>query len=77
MLLRLISVEFFVRILALNCGQNNSYKITVNDYQARKIDKIRNFNCSLKLWETLLRVKAEVQQVEYLTISKNFGENLA
>ena len=27
---------------SFNCDQNNSYEITINGYQARKINKIRN-----------------------------------
>ena len=40
--------------------QNNSYQITMNGYQARKITEIRNVIFGLQLWETFLRVKAEV-----------------
>ena len=32
----------FVRLLAVLCDQNNSYEITINGYQARKINEIRN-----------------------------------
>ena len=39
---------------------NNSYEITMNDYQARKIDEIRNVIFGLQLWETPLSVKAEL-----------------
>ena len=32
----------FVRMLTVNCDQNNSYEITINGFQVRKINKIRN-----------------------------------
>ena len=40
--------------------QNNSYQITMNGYQARKIKEIRNVIFGLQLWETFLSGKAEV-----------------
>ena len=48
----------FVRILAVYCDQNNSNKITMNGYQARKINEIRNVIFGLQLWETFLSVNA-------------------
>ena len=32
----------FVRMLTVHCDQNNSYEITINGFQVRKINKIRN-----------------------------------
>ena len=32
--------EMFVRMLAVHCDQNNSYKITMSGYQARKMNEI-------------------------------------
>ena len=32
----------FVRMLAVHCDQNNSYEITMNVFQVRKINDIRN-----------------------------------
>ena len=34
--------EMFVRMLTVHCDQNNSYEITINDFQVRKINEIRN-----------------------------------
>ena len=48
----------FVRILAVYCDQNNSNEITMNGYQARKINEIRNVIFGLQLWETFLSVNA-------------------
>ena len=33
-----------LRILAVHCDQNNSYEITMNDYQARKINETFSFS---------------------------------
>ena len=51
----------FVRILAVYCDQNNSNEITMNGYQARKINEIRNAIFSLQLGETFLSVNAEAE----------------
>ena len=32
----------FVRLLTVHCDQNNSYEITINGFQVRKINEIRN-----------------------------------
>ena len=32
--------EMFVRMLTVHCDQNNSYEITINGYQIRKINEI-------------------------------------
>ena len=32
----------FVRMLTVHCDQNNSYEITINGFQVRKINEIRN-----------------------------------
>ena len=37
-----------------------NYEISVNDYQDRKNNEIRNLIFSLQLWETFLSVKVEV-----------------
>ena len=37
-----ISNEMFVRVLTVHCDQNNSYEITINGFQVRKINEIRN-----------------------------------
>ena len=36
------TIEMFVRMLTVYCDQNNSYEITINGYQVRKIDEIKN-----------------------------------
>ena len=36
------SCEMFVRMLTVHCDQNNSYEITINGFQVRKINAIRN-----------------------------------
>ena len=35
------SYEMFVRMLTVHCNQNNSYEITINGFQVRKINGIR------------------------------------
>ena len=32
--------QMFVRMLTVNCDQNNSYEITINGFQVRKINEI-------------------------------------
>ena len=32
----------FVRMLTVHCDQNNSYEITINGFQVRNINEIRN-----------------------------------
>ena len=51
----------FVRKLTVHCDQNNNYEITMNGYQARKINKIRNVILSFQLLETLLSIIVEVE----------------
>ena len=34
--------EMFVRMLTVHYDQNNSYEITINSYQVRKINEIKN-----------------------------------
>ena len=34
--------EMFVRMLTVHCDQNNRYEITINGFQVRKINEIRN-----------------------------------
>ena len=33
----------FVRMLTVHCDQNNSYEITINAFQARKINEVQTF----------------------------------
>ena len=47
----------FVRMMAVHCDQNNSYEITVNGYQARKIIEIRNVIFGFQPWEMYISVK--------------------
>ena len=44
-----VPCEMFVRMLALHCDENNSYEITMNCYQARKMTEIRNVIFGLHL----------------------------
>ena len=40
-----LEIEMFVRMLTVHCDKNNSYEITINGFQVRKINeinKIRN-----------------------------------
>ena len=37
-----VPIEMFVRMLTVHCDQNNSYEITINGFQVRKINEIRN-----------------------------------
>ena len=74
-----VSNEMFVTILTVHCDQNNSYEITRNCLQVRKINEIRNsiFGLSYGKPSSALRSKFWVfNQVEYLMISKYFWENL-
>ena len=47
-------------ILKVHNDQNDSYEVNMNGYQARRIKEIRQISFGLQLWETFLRVKAEV-----------------
>ena len=40
--MRMLSNKMFVRMLAFHCDQNNSYEITLNGFQVRRINEIRN-----------------------------------
>ena len=40
-------------MLAINLEQNNSFEITINGYQVRKINEIRNVIFDFQPWETL------------------------
>ena len=51
---------------------NNSYEITMNGYQARKINEIINAIFGLQLWETFLSVMAEVRIFTKLSTSTIF-----
>ena len=66
-----IPIEMFVRILTVYCDRNNSYEITINGFQVRKINKIRNVIFCLRYG------KPSSALVEYLMKSKYFGKNLA
>ena len=72
-----ISNEIFVRMLTVHCDQNNSYDITINGFQVRKINEIRNLIFGLRYGKpsSALRPKLDIHQVEYLMKSKYFGEN--
>ena len=65
--------EMFVKMLIVYCDQNNSYEITMNGYQARKIIEIRenieirNVIFSLQLWEFFLSVKGELRMCTKLS----------
>ena len=37
-----INPEIFIRMLTVHCDQNNSYEITINGFQVRKINELRN-----------------------------------
>ena len=41
-LINLVSNEMLLRMLTVHCDQNNSYEITINGFQVRKINEIRN-----------------------------------
>ena len=47
-------------MLAVHCDQNNIYEITMNGYQARQINEIRDVIFGLQIWENFLSIKAEV-----------------
>ena len=49
----------FLGMMAVHWDQNNIYEITMNGYQSRKINKIRNVTFDVQLWETSLSIKAE------------------
>ena len=34
--------EMLVRMMTVHCDQNNSYQITINGFQVRNINEIRN-----------------------------------
>ena len=62
-----LSIEMFVRMLAVHCDQDNSYAITMSWYQARKINELRNLILGLQLWETFPSVRAEVEMLNKLS----------
>ena len=49
-----------VRMVVVHYYQNNSYEITINGYQASKINEIRNIIFGLQPLENFLSVEAEV-----------------
>ena len=63
----------FVRMLTVHCDQN-SYETTINGFQVRKINEIRNVIFGLRYEKpySALRPSWDVHQVEYLMISKDF-----
>ena len=67
-------IEIFGRMLAVHCDRNNSYQITMNGYQARKINEMIYVSSVSSYGKPS---SGEVHQVEYLMRSKYFGENLA
>ena len=40
--------EMFVRILIVHCDENNCYKITINGFQVKNINEIRNIIFGLR-----------------------------
>ena len=48
----------FIRMLTVQCDQNNSHETSINGYQVRKINEIRN--TIFGLWETFLSVNSEL-----------------
>ena len=55
-----LQIEMFAGMLTVHCDQNNSYEITINGLQVRKIKRNKKRNFRSPLWETFLSVKAEV-----------------
>ena len=41
-IISICNLKMFVRMLTVHCDQNNSYEITINGFQVRKINEIRN-----------------------------------
>ena len=64
----------FVRMLTVHCDQNNSYKISINGFQVRKINEIRNVIFGLRYGKPSSALSWDVHQVEYLMKSNYFGE---
>ena len=56
-----MNFEMFLRMQTVHCDRNNSYEITINGYQVRKINKIRNiiFGLSYGKPSSVLRSKLE------------------
>ena len=40
--LKQLKIDLFVRMLTVHCDQKNNYEITINGFQVRKINEIRN-----------------------------------
>ena len=45
----------FVRMLTAYCDQNDSYEITINGFQVRKINEMINGIFGLRYWKLLQR----------------------
>ena len=58
----------FVRMLTVHCDQNNSYEITINGFQVRKINEITNVIFGLRYGKPFSGQgrSCDVHQVEYL-----------
>ena len=54
----------FVRMLTVHSDQSNSYKITINGFQVKKINEIRNVIFGLRQEKPC--TKAEFHQIEHL-----------
>ena len=59
--------EMFVRMLTVHSDQNNSYEITINGFQVRKMIEMKKRNFRSTLWETFFSVKAEVGMLAKLS----------
>ena len=49
-----------VRMVVVHYYQNNNYEISMNGYQASKINEIRDLIFGFQRWETFLSIEAEI-----------------
>ena len=66
--------KMFVRMLTVHCDQNNSYEITINGFQVRKVNEIRNVIFDLGYGKPSLALRPKLgcsPSVEYLMRSDN------
>ena len=54
------SSEMFVRMLTVHCDYNNSYEITINGFQVRKINEIRNVIFGLRYGKPSLALRQKL-----------------
>ena len=68
----------FVRMLTVHCDQNISYEITINGFQVRKINEIRNVIFGLRYGKpsSALRPKFGCLPIEQVTKSEYFWKNM-